>query len=171
MKINVIKAFSGVFQCCWENIICSFFPARHKKFPSQLDKIGWFPSQLIKGIPRTFKSLDPKLPDKSDKTGTKQVFFRKHNHSDQPSYARDYSLGEERGSFFFFFFFFVSRPQSSEFLQPAWVEMLEKVSNSQEKPLSIINFPASSSKHLPFCQPARFLWGTDNVRNRFVGCP
>ena len=80
MKINVIKAFSGVFQCCWGNIICSFFPARHKKFPSQLDKIGWFPSQLIKfisqpGIPRAFKSLDPKRPNKSDKTGTKQVFF------------------------------------------------------------------------------------------------
>ena len=31
MKINVIKAFSGVFQCCWENIICSFFPARHTR--------------------------------------------------------------------------------------------------------------------------------------------
>ena len=25
MKINVIKASSRVFQCCWENIICSFF--------------------------------------------------------------------------------------------------------------------------------------------------
>ena len=35
MKINVIKAFSGVFQCCWENIICSFFPARHtRNFPA-----------------------------------------------------------------------------------------------------------------------------------------
>ena len=105
MKINVIKAFSDIFQCCWENIICSFFPARHKKFPSQLDKIGWFPSQLIKfisqpGIPRAFKSLDAKRPNKSDKTGTKQVFFRKRNHSDQPSYVCDYSLGEGRGSFY-----------------------------------------------------------------------
>ena len=35
MKINVIKAFSGVFQCCWEKIICSFFPARHtRNFPA-----------------------------------------------------------------------------------------------------------------------------------------
>ena len=35
MKINVIKAFSGVFQCCLENIICSFFPARHtRNFPA-----------------------------------------------------------------------------------------------------------------------------------------
>ena len=35
MKINVIKAFSGVFQCCWENIICSFFPERHtRNFPA-----------------------------------------------------------------------------------------------------------------------------------------
>ena len=49
-----------------------------------------------------------------NKTGTKQVFFRKRNHSDQPWY--------------------VCRSQSSEFLQPARVEMLEKVSNSQAKP-------------------------------------
>ena len=35
MKINVIKAFSGVFQCRWENIIFSFFPARHtRNFPA-----------------------------------------------------------------------------------------------------------------------------------------
>ena len=35
MKINVIKAFSDIFQCCWENIICSFFPARHtRNFPA-----------------------------------------------------------------------------------------------------------------------------------------
>ena len=53
------------------------------------------------GIPCAFKSLDPKRPNKSDKTGTKQVFFRKRNHSDQPSYVCDYSLGEGRGPFFF----------------------------------------------------------------------
>ena len=46
-----------------------------------------------------------------------------------------------------------------------------KVSNSQPKPLTIRNFPASSLEHLIFCQPARFLWGTDRVRNRFFGCP
>ena len=105
------------------------FPSKtHKKFPSQLIK---FISQP--GIPRVFKSLDPKRPNKSDKTGTKQVYFRKRNHSDQPLYVCDYSLGEERG---------FSRPQSSEFLQPARVEMLEKVSNSQAKPLSITKFPS-----------------------------
>ena len=150
------------------------FPSKtHKKFPSQLDKIGWFPSQLIKfisqpGIPRTFKSLDPKRPNKSDKTGTKQVFSASAITLTSRRMPVT-TLWEREG--FFFFFFFLSRLQSSEFLQPARVEMLEKVSNSQEKPLSIINFPASSSKHLHFCQPARFLWGTDNVRNRFVGCP
>ena len=63
------------------------------------------------------------------------------NHSDQPSYVCDYSLGEGRGPFFCFFVFF-SRPQSSEFLQPARVEMLAKVSNSQAKPLSITKFPS-----------------------------
>ena len=119
------------------------FPSKtHKKFPSQLDKIGWFPSQLIKfisqpGIPRAFKSLDPKRPNKSYKNRDKTDFFRKRNRSDQPSYVCDYSLGEGRGSFFFF-----SRPQSSEFQQPARVEMLEKVSNSQAKPLSITKFPS-----------------------------
>ena len=120
------------------------FPSKtHKKFPSQLDKIGWFPSQLIKfisqpGIPRAFKSLDPKRPNKSDKTGTKQVFFRKRNNSDQLSYVweRDGVL------FFYFLFLFFSRPQSSEFLQPARIEMLENVSNSQAKPLSITKFPS-----------------------------
>ena len=38
--------------------------------------------------------------------------------------------------------FFFSRPQSSEFLQPARIEMLEKVSNSEAKPLSITKFPS-----------------------------
>ena len=44
----------------------------------------------------------------------------------------------------------------SKFSHPARLEMLENV---------------SSSEHPLFCQPARFLWGTDKVRNRFVGCP
>ena len=47
MKICVIKAFSGVFQYCWEKNYLFLFPSKsHKKFPSQEDKIGWFPSQL-----------------------------------------------------------------------------------------------------------------------------
>ena len=122
------------------------FPSKtHKKFPSQLDKIGWFPSQLIKfisqpGIPR-FQIPRSKTTKQKRQNRDKTGFFRKRNHSDQPSYACDYSQGEGRGSFFFFFFFF-SRPQSSEFLQPARVEMLEKVSNSQAKPQSITKFPS-----------------------------
>ena len=89
------------------------FPSKtHKKFPSQVDKIGWFPSQLIKfifqpEIPRAFKSLDPKRPNKS--------------------------------------------------------EMLEKVSNSQAKPLSITKFP-SQLIETPVFLPA-------SKRNGFVGCP
>ena len=47
MKIYVIKAFSGVFQYCWEKKYLFLFPSKtHKKFCSQEDKIGWFPSQL-----------------------------------------------------------------------------------------------------------------------------
>ena len=122
------------------------FPSKtHKKFPSQLDKIGWFSSQLIKfisqpGIPRAFKSLDPKRPNKSDKTGTKQVFSASAiTLTSRRMFVT--TLWERKGVFFFFF----SRPQSSEFLQPARVEMLEKVSNSQAKPLSItpVFLPAS----------------------------
>ena len=122
------------------------FPSKtHKKFPSQLDKIGWFPSQLIKfisqpGIPRAFKSLDPKRPNKSDKTGTKQVFSV--SAITLTSRRMFVTILWEREGVLFFFFFFFSRPQSSEFLQPARVEMLEKVSNSQAKPLSITKFPS-----------------------------
>ena len=118
------------------------FPSKtHKKFPSQLDKIGWFPSQLIKfisqpGIPLAFKSLDPKRPNKSDKTRTKQVFS-----ASAITLTSRRMFGRGKG-FFFFFFFFFSRPQSSEFLQPARIEMLEKGSNSQAKPLSITKFPS-----------------------------
>ena len=125
------------------------FPSKtHKKFPSQLDKIGWFPSQLIKfisqpGIPRAFKSLDPKRPNKSDKTGIKQVFSASAITLTRRRMFVTI-LWEREG--FFFFFFYVSRPQSSEFLQPARVEMLEKVSNSQAKPLSTTKFPSQLIK-------------------------
>ena len=118
------------------------FPSKtHKKFPSQLDKIGWFPSQLIKfisqpGIPHAFKSLDPKRANKSDKTGTKQVF------SASAITLTSRMFGRGKGLFILFYFFNFSRPQSSEFLQPARIEMLEKVSNSQAKPLSITKFPS-----------------------------
>ena len=109
------------------------FPSKtHKKFPSQLDKIVSQP-----GIPRAFKSLDPKRPNKSDKTGTKQVFSASAiTLTSRRMFVT--TLWEREGVSFFFF----SRPQSSEFLQPARVEMLEKVSNSQAKPLSIIKFPS-----------------------------
>ena len=124
------------------------FPSKtHKKFPSQLDKIGWFSSQLIKfisqpGIPRAFKSLDPKRPNKSDKTRIKQVFSASAiTLTSRRMFVT--TLWEREGvPFFFLFFYFFSRPQSSEFLQPARVDMLEKVSNSQAKPLSITKFPS-----------------------------
>ena len=74
------------------------------------------------------------------------------------------TLGDREGKLFF------SRPQSSEFPQSARLGMLEKVSNSQPKPLAIRNCPAISWEHLIFYQRARFLWGTDKVRNRFY-CP
>ena len=131
MKINVIKAFSGVFQCCLENIIVLFPSKTHKKFPSQLDKIGWFPSQLIKfisqpGIPRAFKSLDPKQPNKSDKTGTKQVFSASAiTLTSRRMFVT--ILWEREGVLFFF--------SSSVF-------RVSTASNSQAKPQSITKFPS-----------------------------
>ena len=45
MKIYVMKAFSSVFQYCWEKIICSFFPARHtRNFPARKIKLVGFPA-------------------------------------------------------------------------------------------------------------------------------
>ena len=107
-------------------------PARQNWLVSQPADQIYFPARNSARfqIPRS-KTTEQKRQN-LDKTG----FFRKRNHSDQPSYVCDYSLGEGMG----FFFFFFSRPQSSEFLQPARVEMVEKVSNSQAKPLSITKF-------------------------------
>ena len=107
--------------------------------------------------PRALKSL-AKITD------TKPVFFRKRDLSGQPSNVCHYSRGEGRDTFFSVVLGLQSFSASS-----AW--NARKVSNSQPKPLTIRNFPASSLEHLIFCQPARFLWGTDKVRNRFVGCP
>ena len=135
------------------------FPSKtHKKFPSQLDKIGWFPSQLVKfisqpGIPRALKSLDPKRPNKSDKTGTKQVFsVSAITLTSRRMFVTTPWEREEVLFFIFYFIFIFSRPQSSEFLKPARVEMLEKDSNSQAKPLSITKFP-SQLIETPACLP------------------
>ena len=102
------------------------------------------------------------IPRKNNrhKTG----FFRKRDLSGQPSNVCHYSRGEGRDTFFSVVLGLQSFSASS-----AW--NARKVSNSQPKPLTIRNFPASSLEHLIFCQPARFPWGTDKVRNRFVGCP
>ena len=121
------------------------FPSKtHKKFPSQLDKIDWFSSQLIKfisqpGIPRAFKIPRSKTTEQNrDKTG----FFSASAITLTSRRMFVTTLGERECVFFCLFVFFFSRPQSSEFLQPARVEMLEKVSNSQAKPLSITKFPS-----------------------------
>ena len=145
------------------------FPSKtHKKFPSQLHKIGWFPSQEFRALSNPLIQNDL---TKAKKPGQNR-FFCASAITLTSRRMPVTTLWEREGVLFFFLFFlFFTRPQSSEFLQPVRIEVLEKVSNSQEKPLSIINFPASSWKHLHFCQPARFLWGTDNARNRFVGCP
>ena len=103
MKINVIKAFSGVFQCCWENNICSFFPARHKKFPSQLDKIGWFPSQEFRALSNPSIQNDR---TKAIKPGQNR-FFSASAIALTSRRMFVTTLWEREGVLFFFFFFSV----------------------------------------------------------------
>ena len=155
------------------------FPSKtHKKFPSQLDKIGWFPSQLIKfisqpGIPGAFKSLDPKRPNKSDKTGTKQVFSA--SAITLTSRRMFVTILWEREEFLFYLFIylfiFLVVLSLQSFYSQLGLKCQKKSVIPRENLYQQQNFPASSSKHLYFFQPARFLWGTDNVRKRFVGCP
>ena len=63
------------------------------------------------------------------------------------------------------------QPYFSKFPHQPMLEMLGNIINSKTNPSAVTDFPASWSEHLLFCQPARFLWGTDKVRNRFVECP
>ena len=146
MKINVIKAFSGVFQCCWENIICSFFPARHtRNFPASQIKLVGVPASWSNLFPsQEFRTLsNPSMQnDRTKATKAGQNRFFPQAQSLWPAVVCLWLLSGRGKGFFFLFSFFFSRPQSSEFLQPARVEMLEKVSNSQAKPLLITKFPS-----------------------------
>ena len=151
MKRYVIKAFSGVFQYCLEKFIFSFFPSKtHKKFPSQEDKIRWFPSQLQSEQPASRKTTIFYIVRQNAKWAWQKP-------SNQP-----FSGGWGGGRIPTYF---------SKCPHQARLEMLENIINSKTNPSAVTNFPASSSEHLLFSQPARFLWGTDKVMNRFVGCP
>ena len=113
--VNENKCYEGIFRrfsVLLGKYYLFLFPSKtHKKFHSQLDKIGWFPSQLIKfisqpGIPRAFKSLDPKRPNKSDETGTKQVFSASAiTLTSRRMFVT--TVWQREGVLFFFFFFFL----------------------------------------------------------------
>ena len=103
MKINVIKAFSGVSSVAGKTLSVPFSQQHTRNFPASQIK-------LVGAITLT----------------SRRMFVT--------------TLWEREGCFSSSLFF--SRPQSSEFLQPVRVEMLEKVSNSQAKPLSITKFPS-----------------------------
>ena len=144
MKIYVIKAFSCVFQYCWEKNYLFLFPSKtHKNFPSREDKIGWFPSQLQSEKPASRRTT---------------IFYivRQHDRGKRPQI--DPSVGRNPPYFF-------------KFPHQSMLGMLENIINSKTNSSVVANFPTSSLEYLLFCQPARFLWGTDKVRNRFVGCP
>ena len=97
------------------------FPSKtHKKFPSQEDKIGSFPSQL---------------------------------QSEQPANRRTT------------IFYIVPQNGRGKRLQidPSVLEMLGNIVNTKTNPSAVTNLTARSSERPLFCQPARFLWGTDSL--------
>ena len=104
--INVIKAFSGVFSVAGKTSSVPFSQKDTQEI-SQPDEIGWFPSQLIKFImfpSQEFRALS-KRPNKSDKTGTKQVFSASAiTLTSRRMFVT--TLWEREGVPFFFFFFF-----------------------------------------------------------------
>ena len=127
------------------------FPSKtHKKFPSQENKIGWFPSQL-------------QIEQPASRKATIFYIVRQNGHGKRPQIYPSVGGGGGGGGGREIHLTF------SNFHNQARLSMLENVINS--KTSAAINFPASSAQHLLFCQPARYLWGTDKVSNRFVGYP
>ena len=115
-------------------IICSFFPARHdKRFPSQEDKIGWFPSQLQSEQPASRRT-------------TIFHIVRQNGRGKRPQI--DPSVGERGGGGG------GDPPYFSNFPHQAKLQMLENIIHSKTNPSTATNFPARSSEHLLFCQPA-----------------
>ena len=123
------------FNIAGKNYLFLFPSKTHKKFPSQEDKIGWFPSQLQSEEPASRKSA---------------VFYIVVTMGVAKGHKSTLQWGGGGGNLLFKVF---------------------PIINSKTNRSAVTNFPVSSSEHLLFCQPARFLWGTDKVRNRFVGCP
>ena len=120
-------------------------------------KWGKFFDLYMSRHPRALKSL-AKITD------TKPVFFAQTRSLWPAVKCLSLLSGGGKG-----YFFSVVLGLQSFSASSAW--NARKVNNSQPKPLTIRNVPAILMEHLIFCQPARFLWGTDKVRNRFVGCP
>ena len=147
MKINVIKAFQAFFSVAGKTL-CVPFSQQDTQEISQPARLNWLVSQpadqiyfparnsMRFQIPRS-KTTEQKRQNR-DKTG----FFSASAITLTRRRMFVTTLWEREGVLFFFNFFYFSRPQSSEFLQPARVEMLEKVSNSQAKPLSKTKFPS-----------------------------
>ena len=75
------------------------FSQQDKQEISQLADQIYFPARNSARFEISRSKTTEQKRQNRDKTG----FFRKRNHSDQPSYVCDYSLGEGRGSFFLFF--------------------------------------------------------------------
>ena len=144
----LLRHFQVFFNIAGEKIICSFFPARHTRN---------FPARKIKLVVSQQAAKWAASKQKND-----NFLHRMSKWAWQKASNPPFSGGSGGGGNPRYFSTFPHQPM---------LQMLENIINSETNPSAVTNFPASSSEHVLFCQPARFLWGTDKVRNRFVGCP
>ena len=126
-----------------EKIICSFLPARHtRNFPARKIKLVGFPvSYKVSSQQAEERQLSTSYVKMGVAKGLKFTLQLGGGGAD----------GDNHLSF-------------KSFL----IKLCLKC--SEANPSAVTNFSASSSELL-FCRQARFLWGTDKVRNSLVGCP
>ena len=141
----LLRHFQVFFNIAGKNYLFLFVSKTHKKFPSQEEK-KWLVSQLAAKWAASKQNNDNFIQSTSTWAWPKGS-------------NRAFSAGGGGPTYF------------SNFPHQATLEMLENIINSKTNPSALTKLPASSSEHLLFCQPARFLWGTNKVRNRFLVCP
>ena len=148
----LLRHFQVFFNIAGKKNYLFLFPSKtHKKFLSQEDKIGWFPSQL-------------QFEQAASRKTTIFYIVHQNGRGRRPPIYPSVGGGEGGGIPPYIIKVFPTTKQ-------ARLEMLKNIINSKTEPSAVTHFPASSSELLLFYQPARFLWGTDKERNRFVGCP
>ena len=112
----LLRHFQVFFNIAGKKIICSFFPSStHKKFPSQGDKIGWFPSQLQSELPASRRTT---------------IFYilRQNGRGKRPQIHPEGGGGGDRNHLPF----------------KSMLKMFWNIINTKTNPSTVTNFPASS---------------------------